>query len=561
MTAITPDDTEVDGKPWTSKNTVDSLCTPLETTGNPVQVYPVGNYPLGVKVSWEPTQEGSGDPSPDNIRPISGRDAVSVTRCGKNLIDYSQMRDSTHNEVTYTKQPDGGISVTGTASKESFCTPVYYRGTTLPVGAYTPNLIGRKNTSLQVVIERANGKREWITGTFVIADGDILLYWYIRVEGGLTCNETVYPMLVKGDIAPTTYESYIGATTDIALPETVYGGTLDVGTGVVTVDRAIYTMTGNENFSLNSDGSIRCLIDGQRLPSTMYGDAIYTHYPTGTMSVGSGVLVTQSIGKMLISFNKLLVSEMGYTTETLKEYLQTQYVAGTPVQVCYKIAEPYTIQLSPQQIVALSGVNTLYTDAGTLTVTGREDTRHTINELKNAAPAPTFSVVDGMLRITYDEEVASNMNTIVRPFLSDETGCEINETLEQIRDVMLREKIDAGVEKKDVSFYDYNGTLLHSYTVKEANMLTVLPPILAHEGLVFDGWNWSLEDINKLTRPMNIGAMYHTIDGATRIYIHLEEGHQDITFSICVNGNIVLDWGDGHMEQSPLAGTDLTTPI
>ena len=93
-------------------------------------------------------------------QPISGRDAVSVTRCGKNLIDYSQMRDSTHNEVTYTKQPDGGISVTGTASKESFCTPVYYRGTTLPVGAYTPNLIGRKNTSLQIVIERANGKRE-----------------------------------------------------------------------------------------------------------------------------------------------------------------------------------------------------------------------------------------------------------------------------------------------------------------------------------------------------------------------------------------------------------------
>lgn len=152
------------------------------------------------------------------------------------------------------------------------------------------------------------------------------------------------------------------------------------------------------------------------------------------------------------------------------------------------------------------------------------------------------------------------MSTIVRPFLSDETGLEINETLEQIRDVMLREKIDAGVEKKDVSFYDYDGTLLHSYTIKEANMLTVLPPTLAHEGLVFDGWNWSLEDINKLTRPMNIGAMYHTKDRHTHIYIHLEEGHQDITFSICVKGEILLDWGDGHREQSSLIGTDLTTP-
>ena len=153
------------------------------------------------------------------------------------------------------------------------------------------------------------------------------------------------------------------------------------------------------------------------------------------------------------------------------------------------------------------------------------------------------------------------MSTTMKPFFFDETGRAINETLGQIRDVMLREKSDAGIEKKDVSFYDYDGTLLHSYTIKEANMLTALPPTLAHEGLVFDGWNWSLEDINKLTRPMDIGAMYHTLNRATRIYIHLEEGHQDITFSICVNGEIILDWGDGHMEQSSLIGTDLTTPI
>lgn len=153
------------------------------------------------------------------------------------------------------------------------------------------------------------------------------------------------------------------------------------------------------------------------------------------------------------------------------------------------------------------------------------------------------------------------MSVTMKPFFFDETGREINETLGQIRDVMLREKTDAGIEKKDVSFYDYDGTLLHSYTIKEANMLTALPPTLAHEGLVFDGWNWSLEDINKLTRPMDIGAIYHTLDRKTHIYIHIEEGHQDITFSICVKGNIVLDWGDGYLEQSDLIGTDLTVPI
>ena len=55
------------------------------------------------------------------------------------------------------------------------------------------------------------------------------------------------------------------------------------------------------------------------------------------------------------------------------------------MQICYKLAEPVPFTVTgAHPIPALSGVNTLYTDAGTLTVTGREDPRHTIVELKNA---------------------------------------------------------------------------------------------------------------------------------------------------------------------------------
>ena len=76
------DDTTVGTDAWSSKHIVDILCPPLEETGNPVVFYPVADYPLGVTASWEPVQEGSGDPSPDNIRPIKGRDSVKVERCG-----------------------------------------------------------------------------------------------------------------------------------------------------------------------------------------------------------------------------------------------------------------------------------------------------------------------------------------------------------------------------------------------------------------------------------------------------------------------------------------------
>ena len=72
--------------PWSSKQIVDTLCPPLEESGNPVVCYPVAGYPLDVTVSWGPTQEGSGEPSPDNVRPIKGRDGVTITRQEDNQV-------------------------------------------------------------------------------------------------------------------------------------------------------------------------------------------------------------------------------------------------------------------------------------------------------------------------------------------------------------------------------------------------------------------------------------------------------------------------------------------
>jgi hypothetical protein len=107
------DDDAIGAKPWTSKHIVDTLCPPLEATGNPVQCYPVANYPLGVKVAWEPRQEGEGDPSPENIRPITGLDEVTVT-----LSDG--MSDGTAATLTLPETIYGGTvdAVTGVGSEE-----------------------------------------------------------------------------------------------------------------------------------------------------------------------------------------------------------------------------------------------------------------------------------------------------------------------------------------------------------------------------------------------------------------------------------------------------------
>lgn len=111
---------------------------------------------------------------------------------------------------------------------------------------------------------------------------------------------------------------------------------------------------------------------------------------------------------------------------------------------------------------------------------------------------------------------------------------------------------------KDVNFYDYDGTLIYSYTLEEAQALTALPDGPTHDGLVFDGWNHSLESVKSLTREMNIGAMYSTDDGTTRIYIHLEDGRTSPMLGIRPNGTVTVDWGDGT-EPDILTGTSLST--
>lgn len=114
------------------------------------------------------------------------------------------------------------------------------------------------------------------------------------------------------------------------------------------------------------------------------------------------------------------------------------------------------------------------------------------------------------------------------------------------------------VQSKDVNFIDYDGTVLHSYTVEEAAALTALPSLPSHDGLICQGWNWSLANIKALGRAVTVGAMYITDDGKTRIYIHLEEGRTSPMLGCCPNGTVTVDWGDGTAPDT-LTGTSTST--
>lgn len=64
------------------------------------------------KVNFLPKQSGSGDPSPTNIRPISGWDGVEVVRCGKNLFDKSNITTGYLYQYTGEIKPNVNYAIT-----------------------------------------------------------------------------------------------------------------------------------------------------------------------------------------------------------------------------------------------------------------------------------------------------------------------------------------------------------------------------------------------------------------------------------------------------------------
>ena len=116
---------------------------------------------------------------------------------------------------------------------------------------------------------------------------------------------------------------------------------------------------------------------------------------------------------------------------------------------------------------------------------------------------------------------------------------------------------------KDVNFYDYDGTIVHSYTAAEFAELTTMPENPSHDGLTAQGWNWSLTDAKtyvSANSKLDIGQMYTTADGKTYIHIVLEDGRLKPILGLGLDGSVDIDWGDGT-EHTTLTGTNVNTYI
>ena len=388
------DDTAIDGDTWSSRHIVDMLCPKVEKSGALVQMDGMlGGYPLGVTASWTPAQEGSGDPSPENIRPIKGRTEIKVERCGENLLNIKPFDTRIQKGITFEYVPDGGIHIQGTASAsaDSPTFPVWH----LPPGKYYgPNT--PTGVSASIVIRR-NGSNLWLNtkGIFEILAGDVTKYWYAIVANGTTLNNTIYPYIVPGTTAPTTYTPHIGRTNTLTLPETVYGGEVDAeGKGQETWK--MLTLDGTEEWKLVNrycEAAYRDLgipsskddITAAKL--SQYADRYIIDDPFANALADKCAWVYSSATYPYANLRIKHAAEQS-TLENWKAYLAAQYAAGTPVQVCYKLAEPVPFtSTGAQPLPALAGVNTVLTDADIVTAAGRADPIQTIAKLNDRIAA------------------------------------------------------------------------------------------------------------------------------------------------------------------------------
>ena len=386
---------------WSSKQIIDALCPPLEETGNPVQCYPVAGYPLGVKARWEPRQEGTGDPSPDNVRAITGLDEVRVQQSKRNLMPYTKPSTPvyTSNGVTFTWNDDGSIHVSGTASKQSNSNTMNFENFSVPPGKYRMISSAQSGVLPQFVVKKAStGTNYWYNPENIsIESGDVPQYFYVTVADGATVDTTIYAFLSYGNETPSVedYAPYAGTTATLDLPSTVYGGEVDVATGegvetwkIFDLSTAIYTLhsvndAGLCNFSLSSP------VNGLD-PVQDTADFISSSLPIDNQSIATAT--KEALLKANAStFYVRIFQEHAATVEDAKAYL-----ASINAKMCYKIATPQPIQATgSQSLPALSGTNTIHTDADSVTVTGRADPNHTIQTLSDRIAALESETIEG----------------------------------------------------------------------------------------------------------------------------------------------------------------------
>ena len=324
-----------------------------------VIMYPMLRLSTETDKTWQPYE---------NICPIYPYTSLDVERVGNNLLPMTvdgikaANIGGTWNENVYTymgctytilTDSDGnvtGIKVNGTSSTNA----VFWLGSI----AYKANTAMKINSNVSTasgIFFRLSGPGKNYSTAFasygedtnVSVSSNMELWGNIRIGNGLSVNNLVFkPMLVMSTDS-TDFEPYESTTIPISFGSIVtYGGTLDVRTGKLTVDRAIVDIGNLPWVYMSANAYFTAQITGKAYNQ----NNICTCYYLDTASVAS---MANGTFKGSINNDYVYVKDLRYTD------VNTFKTALTGQKIVYELVTPTTYYLTPHEVNLLLSVNNL----------------------------------------------------------------------------------------------------------------------------------------------------------------------------------------------------------
>lgn len=325
---------------------------------------------VDVSVDIEPVQEGSGTPSPTNVRPIH---AVTETG-GEPQIEIKRVGVNQWNE-----QWELGNIYSDTGQEASSTTTIRSIGYIELI----PNESFYVKSAVNIGLRYYDKDYNYISGLTVqnavaTPPSNARYLRFIAVTTTYSNDISInYPS------TDTQYHAYQGETYIIKTGQNIYGGTLDVTTGKMVVTHRFDEFDGSsdenwESAGTNTTGKYRMILRDSRFPT--YSQLGISGYPIAiTGKIISNQFVEGYLPKEPYQcVSSIMLHESVNLIQIYDDQYQTvanwkTYLASNPLQVVYELATPQTIQLTPQQIKMLKGTNTVSSNAQNINLTYLKD--------------------------------------------------------------------------------------------------------------------------------------------------------------------------------------------
>lgn len=328
---------------------LEDLSDDVTVTGNPVTFETInGGMAKSCEVTMLPIQSGTGDPSPTNIRPISGWDGLNLTRTGKNLFDKTAT-DSTkgysNNKYLWL---DGGER----NSNDWYISEYIRIGTSLSISGLPTSdatnpaycLYTKDKTFIRGAAYRNREKVEDIT---ISSDA-----YYLRIS---VPKSNVDSIQVETNITATAYEPYNGETHTHQYSETIYGGTDDFVSGDGSSNRNIVDL-GTLDWTKSTEGDYVIFALASAITGKRNNDKCECYKPVNKsrQNLNDGEI---GLWNTVNSYH-FVVRDDSKANMTAEEFK----ASVTGYKATYYIATPTTFSTEPTPIELLKGTNVVSTD-------------------------------------------------------------------------------------------------------------------------------------------------------------------------------------------------------